>query len=43
MFQAEGYAIWIDIEKMGGSTLEGMAAAVEISAVVLVCMCDVSG
>ena len=41
--QAEGYATWIDIEKMGGSTLEGMAAAVENSAVVLVCLCDVSG
>lgn len=38
--RAEGYAIWIDVEKMGGSTLEGMAAAVENSAVVLVCMSE---
>lgn len=38
--RAEGYAIWIDIEKMGGSTLEGMAGAVENSAVVLVCMSE---
>lgn len=38
--QAEGYAIWIDIEKMGGSTLEAMAHAVENAAVVLVCMSE---
>ena len=38
--QAEGYAIWIDIEKMGGSTLEAMAHAVENAAVVLICMSE---
>ncbi|XP_052786989.1 uncharacterized protein LOC128222153 isoform X2 [Mya arenaria] len=38
--RAEGYAIWIDIEKMGGSTLEAMAHAVENAAVVLVCMSE---
>ncbi|KAL5019742.1 hypothetical protein ScPMuIL_002634 [Solemya velum] len=36
----EGYAIWIDVEKMGGSTLQAMAEAVENAAVVLVCMSE---
>ncbi|XP_070550084.1 uncharacterized protein [Ptychodera flava] len=32
-----GYNVWIDVEYMGGSTLEAMAEAVENAAVVLVC------
>ncbi|XP_077867610.1 uncharacterized protein LOC102806025 [Saccoglossus kowalevskii] len=32
-----GYNVWIDVEYMGGSTLEAMAEAVEHAAVVLVC------
>ena len=40
MLQAEGYAIWIDIEKMGKATLDTMTEAIENSAVVLVCMSE---
>ncbi|KAL9981622.1 hypothetical protein ACROYT_G010348 [Oculina patagonica] len=36
--QAKGYRVWMDLEQMGGSTLEAMAKAVEDSAVVLVCV-----
>ncbi|KAK3578382.1 hypothetical protein CHS0354_025476 [Potamilus streckersoni] len=38
--KAEGYAIWIDVERMGGSTLEAMADGIENSAVVLICMSE---
>ena len=31
-----GYKIWMDVDQLGGSTLEGMASAVENSAVILV-------
>ena len=33
-----GFKVWLDIDKMGGSTLESMAAAVENAAVVLICV-----
>ena len=36
--QAAGFNVWMDLEQMGGSTLEAMAKAVEDSAVVLVCV-----
>ena len=36
--QARGYRVWMDLEQMGGSTLEAMAKAVENAAVVLVCV-----
>ena len=36
--QASGYRVWMDLEQMGGSTLEAMAKAVESSSVVLVCV-----
>ncbi|XP_078616213.1 uncharacterized protein LOC144884636 [Branchiostoma floridae x Branchiostoma japonicum] len=36
--EAKGYKVWMDIDRMGGSTLEAMAKAVEGAAVVLVCM-----
>eukprot|EP00058_Branchiostoma_floridae_P015677 XP_002601165.1 hypothetical protein BRAFLDRAFT_75614 [Branchiostoma floridae] len=36
--EAAGYKVWMDIDQMGGSTLEAMAGAVEGAAVVLVCM-----
>ena len=36
--QSAGYSVWMDLEQMGGSTLEAMATAVENSAVVLVCV-----
>ena len=36
--QACGYRVWMDLEQMGGSTLEAMAKAVENAAVVLVCV-----
>ena len=36
--QANGYRVWMDLEQMGGSTLEAMAKAVENAAVVLVCV-----
>ena len=35
--ESEGYDIWIDLEQMGGSTLEAMARAVENASVVLIC------
>lgn len=38
--RAEGYAIWIDIEKGSAATLESMAHAVENAAVVLICMSE---
>lgn len=36
--QANGYRVWMDLEQMGGSTLEAMAKAVEDSSVVLICL-----
>ena len=36
--QASGYRVWMDLEQIGGSTLEAMARAVENSSVVLVCV-----
>lgn len=38
--QGEGLNVWIDIERMGGSTLTAMAEAVENAAIVLVCMSE---
>ena len=38
--QASGYRVWMDLEQMGGSTLEAMAKAVENAAVVLVCVSE---
>ena len=36
--QASGYRVWMDLEQMGGSTLETMAKAVENATVILVCV-----
>ena len=36
--QANGYRVWMDLEQMGGSTLDTMAKAVENAAVVLICV-----
>ena len=38
--QASGYRVWMDLEQMGGSTLETMAKAVEDSSVVLICLSE---
>ncbi|XP_070553248.1 uncharacterized protein [Ptychodera flava] len=38
--QAAGYDVWMDIEKMGGSTLAAMAEAVQGADVVLICMSE---
>ena len=38
--QASGYRVWMDLEQMGGSTLEAMAKAVENASVVLVCVSE---
>ena len=38
--QASGYKVWMDLEQMGGSTLETMAKAVENSSVVLICLSE---
>ena len=38
--QASGYRVWMDLEQMGGSTLEAMAKAVEDSSVVLICLSE---
>ncbi|XP_038051204.1 uncharacterized protein LOC119724293 [Patiria miniata] len=40
LLKAAGYNVWMDVDNMGGSTLESMAAAVEQSAVVLVCFTE---
>ncbi|KAK3579666.1 hypothetical protein CHS0354_036897 [Potamilus streckersoni] len=34
----QGYAVWMDIDNMGGSTLQAMAEAVELAHIVLICM-----
>ncbi|XP_068740648.1 uncharacterized protein [Montipora capricornis] len=36
--QANGYRVWMDLEQMGGSTLDAMAKAVENASVVLICV-----
>ncbi|KAK3584399.1 hypothetical protein CHS0354_010175 [Potamilus streckersoni] len=36
--KANGYSVWMDIDNMGGSTLQAMAEAVEMAHVVLICM-----
>ena len=38
--QASGHRVWMDMEQMGGSTLETMAKAVEDSSVVLICVSE---
>ena len=38
--QDSGYNVWIDIEQMGGSTLEAMAEAVENACVVIICVSE---
>ena len=38
--QASGYRVWMDLEQMGGSTLEAMAKAGEDSSVVLICVSE---
>ena len=36
--QVSGYRVWMELEQMGGSTLEAMAKAVEDSSVILLCV-----
>ncbi|CAH1783289.1 unnamed protein product [Owenia fusiformis] len=38
--KANGYKTWIDVEQMGGSTLEAMAEAVEQASMVLLCFSE---
>ena len=38
--QASGHRVWMDMEQMGGSTLETRAKAVEDSSVVLICVSE---
>ena len=38
--RASGYRVWMDLEQIGGSTLDAMAKAVENSSVVLVCVLE---
>ncbi|XP_071108142.1 uncharacterized protein [Haliotis cracherodii] len=40
MLRAQGFSVWMDVDNMGGSTLQAMAEAVQNSAVVLVCMSE---
>ncbi|XP_022095179.1 uncharacterized protein LOC110981688 [Acanthaster planci] len=40
LLKESGYSVWMDVDNMGGSTLESMAAAVERSAVVLICFTE---
>ena len=38
--RASGYRVWMDLEQIGGTTLDAMAKAVENSSVVLVCVSE---
>ena len=38
--RAEGFRVWVDVEKMSGSTLQAMAGAVEGAAVVMFTVCQ---
>eukprot|EP00057_Strongylocentrotus_purpuratus_P012557 XP_011667031.1 PREDICTED: uncharacterized protein LOC105439571 [Strongylocentrotus purpuratus] len=40
LLKANGFEVWIDVEQMGGSTLEAMARAVENAAVVVLCFSE---
>nr|XP_054771677.1 uncharacterized protein LOC129279601 [Lytechinus pictus] len=40
LLQADGYKVWMDVDQMGGSTLEAMASAVENAMVVLICFSE---
>ncbi|XP_041471482.1 uncharacterized protein LOC121420981 [Lytechinus variegatus] len=40
LLKANGFEVWIDVEQMGGSTLEAMAHAVENAAVVVLCFSE---
>lgn len=40
LLKADGYKIWMDVDNMGGSTLQAMAEAVQNASVVLVCMSE---
>ncbi|XP_070535406.1 uncharacterized protein [Ptychodera flava] len=38
--ERNGYAVWLDVEKMGGSLTESMAEAVDNASVVLICIAE---
>ncbi|KAL3892326.1 hypothetical protein ACJMK2_004542 [Sinanodonta woodiana] len=38
LLKEHGYAVWMDIDNMGGSTLQAMAEAVEHAHTILICM-----
>ncbi|XP_071498021.1 uncharacterized protein [Diadema antillarum] len=40
LLKAKGYNVWMDVEQMGGSTLEAMALAVEDAAVIVICFSE---
>ncbi|XP_046350499.2 uncharacterized protein LOC124131331 isoform X2 [Haliotis rufescens] len=40
LLKADGYKLWMDVDNMGGSTLQAMAEAVQNASVVLVCMSE---
>ncbi|XP_022095328.1 uncharacterized protein LOC110981764 [Acanthaster planci] len=40
LLRESGYSVWMDVDNMEGSTLESMAAAIERSAVVLICFTE---
>ncbi|XP_067666560.1 uncharacterized protein [Haliotis asinina] len=40
LLKADGYNIWMDVDNMGGSTLQAMAEAVQNASVILVCMSE---
>ncbi|XP_030845200.1 uncharacterized protein LOC764345 isoform X2 [Strongylocentrotus purpuratus] len=40
VLKALGYNVWLDVERMGGSTLEAMANAVEEACVVIICFSE---
>ncbi|XP_046543125.1 uncharacterized protein LOC124253410 [Haliotis rubra] len=40
ILRGQGYSVWMDVDNMGGSTLQAMAEAVQNAAVLLVCMSE---
>ncbi|XP_071491518.1 uncharacterized protein [Diadema antillarum] len=40
LLKGKGYNVWMDVERMGGSTLEAMALAVEDAEVIIICFSE---
>ena len=40
LLQAENFKVWVDVDNMGGSTLDAMADAIENAQCVLMCVSE---